>query len=102
MVSADTIVQAREALVHPKSKETLLGAGEVLVGWESIKERLGEGIASLNENDGQALCAKLDVVIYAGEELTADKVNSKAEVVEQGAISRIRDLKIDKIKVIYL
>jgi DNA-directed RNA polymerase subunit beta len=102
MVVAETIIRADEDIVHPKSGEVLAEAGEILIGWESIKERLAAGISSVNENDGRALCSKFTVIVDAGEELTADRTNAKGEVVEQGTISLLQDLKIDTIKVVYL
>jgi DNA-directed RNA polymerase subunit beta len=102
MVVGETIIRADEDVVHPKSGEVLAEAGEILIGWESIRERLAQGIGSVNENDGRNLCSKFTVIVDAGEELTADRTNAKGEVVEQGTISLLQDLKIDTIKVLYL
>src|SRR5690606_38806011 len=91
-----------EDVTHPKSGEVLIPSGEVIVGWDALTERIGETVNNLNENDGAALCSKLNVVVYAGEELTGDKLNTKGEIVEKGTISLIRDLKIEQIRVLYL
>jgi DNA-directed RNA polymerase subunit beta len=102
MVSADTIVQASERVLDPKTGEILVEAGEVIVGWESLKERVGGLLTSLNENDGRSLCEKLTVIVYAGEELTVDKVNAKGDVVDQGIVSTLKGLNLNKVKVLYL
>src|SRR5262249_17428066 len=39
MVAASTIIRADEEVVHPKSGEVLAEAGEILIGWEAIRER---------------------------------------------------------------
>ena len=102
MCAAETIIRADEEVAHPKTGEVLAEAGEILIGWELIKERLGQAITALNENDGKNICSKFTVIVDAGEELTADKVNSKGEVVEQGTISLVQELKIETVKVLYL
>ena len=102
MVAADTIVLAEEDIVHPESGEVLIESGDLVVGWEALKDRLNKVLLELDEEDGQELCEDLEVLIYAGEELTADKVNAKGEVVEQGTISLLRGQGIDSIKVLYL
>ena len=102
MCAAETIIRADEEVAHPKTGEVLAEAGEILIGWEAIKERLSPAITALNENDGRNICSKFTVIVDAGEELTADKVNAKGEVVEQGTISLVQDLKIESVKVLYL
>ena len=102
MCASETIIRADEEIAHPKTGEILAEAGEILIGWEAIKERLAGAIAALNENDGKNICSKFTVIVDAGEELTADKVNSKGEVVEQGTISLVQELKIETVKVLYL
>ena len=102
MCAAETIIRADEEIVHTKTGEVLAEAGEILIGWEAIKERLAPAITALNENDGKSICSKFTVIVDAGEELTADKVNAKGEVVEQGTISLVQDLKIETVKVLYL
>lgn len=102
MVVAQTIIRADEEVAHPKTGEVIAEAGEILVGWENIKERIAPAVKSLKEDDGTALCGKFSVIIDAGEELTADKVNAKGEVVEQGTISLLQELKINTVEVLYL
>jgi DNA-directed RNA polymerase subunit beta len=102
MVIADTIVHAEEEIVHPESGEVLIEAGEVLVGWEAIRDRIGQALLELDEEDGREICEDLEVLIYAGEELTADKVNAKGEVVEQGMLSLLRGHNLENFRVLYL
>jgi len=102
MVSADTIVYAEEAVRSPSGRGYVAEAGEVLVGWDAIKDRLGKHVDNLGDKDGQALCAKFTVLVNAGEALTGDKLNSKGEVVEQGNISALRAKKIETVRVLYL
>jgi len=102
MIAADSVVQATEDVVHPGTGEVLAEAGEVLIGWPLIKERLHGVVDSLSEAQAIDICSKFNVILNAGEDLTADKVNSKGEVVEQGTISMLRDLKVTDVRVLYL
>lgn len=102
MVSAETIIRAEEAVVHPKSGEVLMDEGEILVGWDLIKERLQEIVDKCNENDARGEFAKINVLVSAGEELTADTLNSKGDVVEKGNVSLLKDAKIEEFKVLFL
>ena len=102
MIAADTVIQATETIKLPKRGEVIAEAGEVLVGWSIIHERLNPIAEELDEAQAQELLGKFKIITLAGEELTADKVNSKGDVVDQGNISMLRDLKIEQIKVLYL
>ncbi|MCO6431830.1 MAG: DNA-directed RNA polymerase subunit beta [Deltaproteobacteria bacterium] len=102
MVAAETILEATETIKLPKSGEVLAEAGELLAGWAAIKERLGPIVEKFDETVAQDICCKFKVLVMAGEELTADKINAKGDVVDQGSISQLRDKKIDQIKVLYL
>lgn len=102
MISADTVIQAQEEVVHPGTGEIIASDGEIIIGWEAIKERIGDNLKGLNDNAANELCGKFLVIVNAGEELTADRVNSKGEVVEAGTLSQLRDRKIDEIRVLYL
>jgi len=102
MIAAESIFIADADLKHPKSGEKLLTAGTVVIGFDSLKERIGTQIDALDEKHALDLCSKVRVVIAAGEELTADKVNSKGDVVDEGSISQLRALKIDSVDVLYL
>ncbi|MCI5064930.1 DNA-directed RNA polymerase subunit beta [bacterium] len=102
MVVADTVMQAEDDIVHPTSGEILVDAGELLIGWDVIKERFAETIDKLSEDKVRELLEDLDVLIYAGEELTPDKVNAKGEVVEQGTLSLLLSQGIETIRVLYL
>jgi DNA-directed RNA polymerase subunit beta len=101
-VSAQTIIQASEEIWHPSSGEKLAEKGEVIVGWESIKERLSKTIDKLNEKDGRELLTKFVAIIYAGEEFASDKVNSKGKTVEGGNLSALRDAKLSSLETLYL
>ncbi|MBX7143348.1 MAG: DNA-directed RNA polymerase subunit beta [Oligoflexia bacterium] len=102
MVSLDTIVAAREDVVHPSTGEVLLEKGDTLVGWEVIKEKFGAFVEKVDEKKAKDAMSKLDVLIRAGETFTPDKVNSKGEVVEKGSLSLVRDHKVDNLRVLYL
>jgi len=101
-VSADTIIEAPEEVVHPSTGEVLAEKGELIVGYAALRERLGDALKSLNENQGRDLASKFRVIIAAGEAFTADKVNSRGEVVEPGTISALRDRKLEQVRVLYL
>ncbi|MCB0355120.1 MAG: DNA-directed RNA polymerase subunit beta, partial [Bdellovibrionales bacterium] len=102
LVSADTVLLAEEDVIHPDTGEILVDSGELLIGWDVIKERFAETVLELGEEKSKELFEDLEVLIYAGEELTADKINAKGEVVEQGTLSLLLSQGIETIRVIYL
>ncbi|NBW40671.1 DNA-directed RNA polymerase subunit beta [bacterium] len=102
MVVADTIIQAEDDIIHPTTGEILVDAGELLIGWDVIKERFAEVVDRLSEDKVRELLEDLDVLIYAGEELTPDKVNAKGEVVEQGTLSVLLGQGVEMLRVLYL
>jgi DNA-directed RNA polymerase subunit beta len=102
LVSADTIVEAEEDIVHPVSGEIVVEAGELLIGWDVIKDRLGGLAEEVDGEIAEEIFSKLDILLLAGEELTADKVNIKGEVVEQGTIAALRERGVEVIRVLYL
>jgi DNA-directed RNA polymerase subunit beta len=102
LISAETVIRADEDVAHPKTGEVIAEKGEVLVGWDTIRERIRPSLEKLNENDATAICKKFSVLVAAGEELTLDKINAKGEVVETGTISLLRDAKLPHVKVLYL
>lgn len=102
MVSADTIVEALDDIIDPNTGEIVVEAGEVLVGWEVLKERVRPVLDQASKEEGEEICENLHVLVYAGEEFIADKVNAKGKVVEEGNLSAIRSRKINNIRVLYL
>ncbi len=102
MISADTIIRSTEDVRVPKGGELIAEEGEVFIGWEIVKERIIPYIDAMNENDGREAASKFEIIVYAGEELTSDKINAKGDVVEQGNISYLRDLGIDSLRVLYM
>jgi DNA-directed RNA polymerase subunit beta len=102
MIAAETVIQATENVVDPKTGEVLAEKGEVLVGWEVIRERLGSSVLELDEKDAKALCTQFAIIINAGDELKAAKINSKGEVVDKGNITAQRELGLDRIRVLYV
>ena len=102
MIAAETVVQATEDIVNPKSGEVIAEKGEVLVGWDVIRERVGPAVLELDEKEAKAICERFEVIVNAGEELKGDKINSKGEIVEKGKITLQRELGLDRIRVLYL
>jgi DNA-directed RNA polymerase subunit beta len=102
MVAAETVVQATENVVNPKTGEVIAEQGEVLVGWEVIRERIGSAVLDLDEKDAKELCSHFQIIVNAGDELTADKINAKGEVVTKGTLTLQRELGLDRIRVLYL
>jgi DNA-directed RNA polymerase subunit beta len=102
MAAAETVVQATENVVNPKTGEVIAEQGEVLVGWELIRERIGAPVLDLDEKDAKELCSHFQVIVNAGDELTADKINAKGEVVTKGNITLQQELGLDRIRVLYL
>lgn len=101
MIAAETVVQATDTVVNGKTGEVIAEKGEVLVGWEIIRERLGSAVLEMDEKEAKNLCSKFEIVINAGEDLTSDKINSKGEVVERGTITAQRELGLDRLRVLY-
>jgi DNA-directed RNA polymerase subunit beta len=102
MIAAETVVQATEEIVNPKSGEVIAEKGEVLVGWDVIRERVGSAVLELDEKEAKAICEQFEVIVNAGDELKGDKINSKGEIVEKGKITLQRELGLDRIRVLYL
>ena len=102
MVAADTMLKAEDDLIHPTTGEIVAEAGELLIGWDVIKERFADCFEKLSEEKARAFLDGLDVLIYAGEELTPDKVNAKGEVTEQGTLSLLLSQGIETMRVLYL
>ena len=102
MFSADTILVADQKIVNPKGGDVIAEAGEVFVGWEAIKDRVVTVLDKVDDKIGQEICSKLRVLVRAGQELTADTVNAKGEVVEQGSLSAIKDAKIATMRTLYM
>ncbi len=102
MIAAETVIQATEDVANPKSGELIAEKGEVLVGWDVIRERIGPAVLELDEKDAKAICEQFEIIVNAGDELKADKVNSKGEIVEKGKITLQRELGLDRIRVLYL
>jgi DNA-directed RNA polymerase subunit beta len=101
MIAAETVIQATEDVADPKTGEVIAEKGEVLVGWEVIRERLGSVVLELDEKDAREICSQFAVVVNAGDELKADKINSKGEIVDRGNITAQRELGLDRIRVLY-
>ena len=102
MIAAETVVQATEDIVNPKSGEVIAEKGEVLVGWDVIRERVGPAVLELDEKEAKAICERFEVIVNAGDELKGDKINSKGEIVEKGKITLQRELGLDRIRVLYI
>jgi DNA-directed RNA polymerase subunit beta len=102
MVAADTVIRPTVTVTHPSTGEVVAEAGEVLVGWEVIRERIGAVVLELDDKEAIQLCESIEVLVNAGDELKADKVNSKGDVVTRGNISALRDAGLETTRVLYL
>ncbi len=102
MCSADTIITADEKVVNPKTNETLIEAGEVLIGWDVIKDRVISSLEKVDEKIGREICTKINVLVKAGQQFTPDTVNTKGEVVEQGNLTAIKERKVTALRTLYL
>ena len=102
LVAAETVIQATDNVVNSKSGEVIAEKGEVLVGWDVIRERVGAAVLDLDEKEAKEICGQFDIIVNAGDQLKADKVNSKGEVVERGGITAQRELGLDRIRVLYV
>jgi DNA-directed RNA polymerase subunit beta len=102
MIAGETVIQATDTVVNSKTGEVVAEKGEVLVGWDIIRERVGSVVLEADEKEAKNLCSKFQVIVNAGQELTNDKVNSKGEVVEKGTITAQRELGLDRLRVLYV
>jgi DNA-directed RNA polymerase subunit beta len=102
LISAQTVLKANSDVVDPRTGEVLASAGEILIGWDIIAERLAEVVGAVSEAEGREICEFFEILVSAGDEITADKVNAKGEVVEAGSLSLLRAAKIDDIDVLYI
>ena len=102
MIAAETVILAHESISHPKTREVLIEKDEVIISWESIKERILPIIENINDTECKLICEKFQVIVSAGEELVFDKINSKGEVLNQGNISKLKSLNLSNIKVLYI
>ena len=102
LIAAETVIQATDDIANPKSGEVIAEKGEVLVGWDVVRERLGPSVHELDEKEAKAICEQFEIIVNAGDELKGDKVNSKGEIVEKGKITLQRELGLDRIRVLYI
>jgi len=102
MVSADTIIVATEDIINPLTEKKVLSAGTSVVGWKKICKKLKPVIEELEEEDCRKLFEAIAVVVYAGEELIADKISTKGKVLNAGNLSQLRDLGLTKLNTLYL
>ena len=102
MVSAETIIEATGDIVNPKSGEIVMEEGEILVGWNAIKDRLGIVAKESDAEEAMEAFQNIDILLLAGEELVPDKVNTKGEIVEDGTVSVLKARNIDSLRVLYL
>ena len=73
------------------------------VSWlDLISEKLSKITDQLSEDDGREFCSQFEILVYAGEELVADKINAKGDVSEEGNISTLRAHGLDTLRVLYL
>ncbi|MBX7138396.1 MAG: DNA-directed RNA polymerase subunit beta [Oligoflexia bacterium] len=98
----DSIIEAAEKVAHPKSGEVIAEAGEIFIGWDVIKDRLVNVVEKLDEKGAREVCSKLKFVIRAGEQFTADSLNAKGEVVEQGTLAAIKAKKVTTLRALYM
>ena len=102
MVAADTIIEIEEDIIDSQTDEVVAEEGEIIIGWQEIQERLGTHAKGLSSADVSEFNDCVNVLIYAGEEFTADKINSKGDVVEQGTLSALLEREIKAVRVLYM
>ncbi|MGI6680387.1 MAG: DNA-directed RNA polymerase subunit beta [Bdellovibrionota bacterium] len=102
MVSANTIIQAQEDVIHPDTGELIAGEDEILTNWTEIMERLGTLANELDETDLAEILDCFEVLVCAGEEFTQDKINAKGDIVEQGSLSYLIENGVSNLEVLYL
>jgi DNA-directed RNA polymerase subunit beta len=102
LVSAETIIEASKDVINPKSGEVIMEKGEVLLGWNAIRNRLKPLADAIEYEQAKEVFANIKTVLLAGEELLADRVNSKGEVVEEGTLSQLKARNIDSLRVLYM
>jgi DNA-directed RNA polymerase subunit beta len=102
MISAETIIETSADIVNPKSGEIVMEEGEMLVGWNAIRDRLGALAEEIDPDEAPEVFENIEVILLAGEELIPDKVNTKGEIVEDGTVAQLKAKNIDSLRVLYL
>ena len=87
MVAAETLVEVVEDVIDPNNDSVIVEAGAIIKGWDELMDKFGLLFTELDADEASEICECLNVIVYAGEELTADKVNAKGEVTEAGNVS---------------
>lgn len=101
MFSANMIIQATEDVVLPGARKAAVSEGEILVGWKAIQKALP---ASLKESDEETLneiFSKFSVVLAPGEMLAPDVLDTKGRVKVSGTLTKLRELGVQEVDVLY-
>ena len=101
MYSAKTIVCANEDIILPGAKRAAVKNGQVLKGWDEINKVFPDSLKSLDEKVLREIFSKLDVIIAAGQPLTADIIDAKGKLKSEGTLQILRANGIDSIDVLY-
>jgi DNA-directed RNA polymerase subunit beta len=101
MASAQTIVVAKEDLLGPGGKKTIVQEGEILIGWGEISEALSKALKNASPEEMAEAFEKFEVILKAGEYFTAEVFDSKGRLKTEGTISKLRELGFESIEVLY-
>jgi DNA-directed RNA polymerase subunit beta len=101
MVSARTIVQATADVTHPTTKKVVIPEGRIFIGWNDILKTVGDSIRELGEEQAKEFFSKLKVILAAGQELSADTLDSKGRVKHKGTLNLLRDTGVTEFDVLY-
>lgn len=102
LVSARTIVYAKEEIIHPRTKKVLVKMGQVLVGGGGVLKALPESIKTLDETELAEIFSKFEVVLSAGEEFHQDVLDSKGKLKILGSIGVLKSLSVTEIDTLYI
>ncbi|MCX7952584.1 MAG: DNA-directed RNA polymerase subunit beta, partial [Deltaproteobacteria bacterium] len=101
-VIAESYFLVPEKVAHPKSKETLLEKGQLIVGLgtlrELVKNMLSKGVP---EHFCEEIINGLEVIAWAGDVITLDQKDSKGNIVEKGIVTRLREAGVSVVNVLY-
>ncbi len=99
---ADSYFYAKENIINPKTKEVIFEKNQVIVGLSNLREISKNLLAKgLTESQCAEIFNSLTVICWAGTQITVDETNSKGEIVTEGLISKLANLNVKTVRVLY-
>ncbi|MCX7978634.1 MAG: hypothetical protein N2578_06480, partial [Bdellovibrionaceae bacterium] len=101
-VIAESYLVAKDTVVNPKTKEVIFEKGQLVVGLPTLREFAKSLLSKgLSESVCSEIFNSLEVICWAGDTVSLDEYDSKGKLVSQGNLSRLFDLKVKSVKLLY-